>query len=136
MRRAAFFLVLLIGSTAPAVTLALADLPAIPNLGQSGQDVTLPEVVGDHHPPALPAGPPDSSVSFSNSEIPGPPFETPVGPPEGVPPDPVTPAHGEHPLGGAPPFGLGPSVPEPAVHHLLLAAGFAGLLLARRQRRA
>lgn len=125
--RAPLSLVLLIGSILPVMALAVPELPAIPNTGQSGQDVTLPDVVAEHYPPSLP-----SSLS---SEIPGPPFEVPVGPPDGVPPDPVTPAHGEHPLGGAPPFDLGPSVPEPATY-LLMATGIVGLLIAGRRHRA
>jgi hypothetical protein len=132
LRHVVFLSLLLAAVALPAAAPAAPELPEIPNLGQSGHDVALPDVVGDHYPPDLPAGPPPSS--FASSEIPAPP-ETPAGPPDGVPPDPETPAHGEHPLGGAPPFGLGKPavVPEPAAF-ALLAAGLGGLLVSGRRR--
>jgi len=128
MRVAAF--ALLAALIAPAASLATPELPVIPNLGQSGRDVTLPDVVGAHYPPELPPGGPD----LPSPEIPEPPAGDPPG---GTPPEPVTPAGQDaHPLGGAPPFGLGNNpLPEPTAA-LLLGVGLGGLLLVGRQRRS
>jgi hypothetical protein len=89
------------------------------------------------NPPGLEfaPGPPDQL---------GPPFDVPVGPPDGLPPDggppdglpptPDVPAHGEFPLAGFPPFGPPTAVPEPGTA-LLLLGGLTGFALAGRARR-
>ena len=123
-----------VGLLALVLPVGASALPDVPDLGESGQEIELPDEFFDHYPPDLPP------VVPTLGDLP-----TPDGglPEEGVvPPSPVTPAGPDaHPLGGAPPFGLGsgsagpPSfVPEPSVA-LMLTMGFTGLAFAGRARR-
>ena len=126
MRATTLFLLAVLGL--PSASLALPERPPIPNLGQSGKTVTLPDVVFENFPPTPPAGP-FASFTAGIPEAPA------AGGPQGN--------QGSNPHDGTPPYGNAwgygrgngntPSVPEPATA-LMLGLGLAGLAFAGRRR--
>ena len=122
-----------VGLMTLGLPLGALALPEVPNFGESGLEIELPEAFFDHYPPEEP------TVPHVLDEIPPAASGSPAG--GVVPPSPVTPAGKDmHPLGGAPPFDLGPGavgppsfVPEPGVVWML-ALGIVGLAYSGRAR--